>query len=125
MMADTRTARPADLPAKRATGDTGLTAEILIAELGPWLEAERANRVLATASRMVADYAPQAPIELRYEAILRFSGYLAEADYGAIQSETMGPQSNTYTVNHASMFRNSGAAALLTRYRVRRAGAIG
>ena len=39
--------------------------------------------------------------------------------------ETIGPQSITYTLNHAAAFRNCGAAGLLAPWKVRRAGAIG
>ena len=83
-----------------------------------------AARLLAVATRVVEDYAPDAPEVLQNEAVIRFGGYLGQSDFGGIPEETIGPQSVKYTVNHAAAFRNCGAAALLTRYRVRRAGAI-
>ena len=85
---------------------------------------ERAAQLGAVAAEMVESYAPQAPQILRDEAVIRFSGYLAQSDFGTIAKEAIGPRSIDYTVNHASAFRNSGAAALVTRWRVRRAGAI-
>ena len=48
----------------------------------------------------------------------------ARADYGTVRSEPLGAQSADYTTNHVATFRNSGAAALLTRYVRRRAGAL-
>ena len=61
---------------------------------------------------------------LQDEAVIRFAGYLSNTFYGAVLSETEGPLTVQYQANDAAAFRNSGAAALLTRYKVRRAGAI-
>ena len=83
-----------------------------------------AARVLAVATRVVEDYAPNAPEVLQNEAVVRFAGYLGGSDFGGIVKDSIGPQATEYTLNHAAAFRNSGAAMLLTRYRVRRAGAI-
>ena len=41
------------------------------------------------------------------------------------KTETVGPFTVEYAMNHAAAFRNSGAASLLTRHKVRRAGAVG
>lgn len=114
---------PIDCPAETDT-PTGitLTAQQLAAETGATID--RATRVLAVAARLVADYAPQAPTEALNEACVRFGGYLLASDYGTARSESLGPQSVEYVTNHAAMFRNSGAMALLTRYKRRRAGAI-
>ena len=79
----------------------------------------------AAASAMVERYAPGAPQALKDEAVIRFAGYLAQADFGGFRSEgqgvggTPGPE---YVTNHAPAFRNCGAAMLLTPWRVRRAG---
>ena len=85
---------------------------------------ERATRLLAVATAIVERYAPTAPSSLQNEAVIRFGGYLGQSDYGTIRTETIGPRSVEYHLNHAAMFRNSGAESLLTRYRVRRGGAI-
>ena len=85
---------------------------------------ERIGGIGAAASAMVEMYAPSAPESLREEAAIRFGGYLAESSFGAHTKETMGPLDLQHA-NHAAMFRNSGAAALLSRWRIRRAGAIG
>ena len=100
-----------------------VTAEQLAAESSASLD--RATRVLPVAQRTVEDYAPNASDELKDEAVYRFGGYLLGSDYGAIRTETIGPRSVEYNLNHAAAFRNSGAAMLLTRYKVRRAGHIG
>ena len=86
---------------------------------------ERAAELGAVASAMVEQYAPRAPGALKDEAVLRFAGYLAQSDFGTIAKEGIGPRDVEYVTNHASAFRNSGAAMLITRWRVRRAGAIG
>ena len=85
----------------------------------------RATRVLPVAVAAVEDYAPAAPEPLKDEAVYRFAGYLLGSDFGAVAKETIGPLDREFTVNHAAAFRNCGAAMLLTRYRVRRARAIG
>lgn len=89
-------------------------------------DADRIDALLAVASDRIEEYAPAAPQSTRNEASVRFAGYLAQSDYGGIVDESVeGYRSVTYTVNHAAAFRNSGAMALLTRWKVRRAGAIG
>ena len=54
---------------------------------------------------------------------MRFN--LVQNDYGTIRTEEIGPKRVEYHLNHAAMFRNSGAAALLTRHKRRRAGSVG
>ena len=100
-----------------------LTAQELADETGADLS--RATRVLGVATAMVEDYAPLAPAAVQNEAAIRLGGYLVASDYGAIRAESLGPQSMDYTTNHAAAFRNCGAAMLLTRWKRRRAGAIG
>ena len=100
-----------------------VTAQQLADESGAALD--RAGRVLPVAQRTVEDYAPNAPDELKDEAVYRFGGYLLGSDYGAVRQETVGSLTIEYNLNHAAAFRNSGAAALLTRHKRRRAGHIG
>ena len=106
------TTRSAELAARRLALATG-QSEALATVIGP------------VAAALVERYAPGAPQAVKDEATIRCAGYLATADFGAVQSEAIGPRSLTWTPNHADMFRRSGAAALLTRWRVRRAKAIG
>ena len=87
-------------------------------------DSDTAAALLAVASALVEQYAPGAPVALQNEAAVRFAGYLAQSDFGAIPKESIGPRSVDYVTNHASAWRNSGAAMLLSRWRVRRAGAI-
>ena len=96
---------------------------MLAVEIG--VTEERATRLLEVATKLVVRYAPNAPTAVVNESVIRFAGYLGESGYGAVRSETVGPMSVEYQTNHAAAFRNSGAAALLTHYRVRRAGPIG
>ncbi len=86
---------------------------------------ELAQRVGVAASAMIEQYAPGAPQALKDEAVIRLGGYLAGSDFGGIAKESIGPLDTEFTVNHANAFRNCGAAALLSRWRVRRAGKIG
>ena len=109
---------PSESPAETAP----LTAQELADETSATLA--RATRVLPVATTLVERYAPNAPHVLKREAAIRFGGYLLGSDYGGIAKESIGPREAEYTVNHASAFRNSGAAMLLTGFRVRRAGAI-
>ena len=86
---------------------------------------QRSERVLAVAIQTVVDYAPAAPTTLLDEAVIRFGAYLLGADSGTVRSESDGPFQTEYQLNHATAFRNSGAAMLLTRHKVRRGGVIG
>ena len=113
---------PAPTPAP-TTNPVTVTAAELAAEAG--IDTDRAARILRVASQTVTDYAPLAPTVMLNEAVYRYGGYLGQSDYGETRTETLGPLSIEHVVNHAAAFRNSGAAALLTRYKVRRAGAIG
>ena len=100
-----------------------ITAADLAGEIGA--TEDRAARLLAVAAEVVETYAPDAPDVLQNEAVIRFAGYLAQSDFGTIRTEEIGPKRIEYHLNHAAMFRNSGAAGLLTGHKRRRAGAIG
>ena len=100
-------------------------ARLQAAVAGRAAESDEAARALGTmASARVEREAPGAPQAVRDEAVIRYAGYMAQADFGSIQDETIGPRSTTYTVNHAAAFRLSGAYGLLAPWKVRRAGAI-
>ncbi len=78
------------------------------------------------AAALIEREAPGAPQAIKNESLIRFVGYLAQADFGAIASEsTVGNKQIEYTVNHSAIFRNSGAKGLLAPWKIRRAGAIG
>ena len=123
-MSGSESAIPGGALAGKASGPSTLTAAELASFLG--IEAPRAATLLEVARLRVDTYAPAAPAAMANEAVRRFAGYLNEADsFGAISQEDIGPLQISRTTNHANAFRNSGAAALLSRWRVRRAGAIG
>ena len=83
---------------------------------------EAASALGAMASARVEREAPTAPQAIRDEATIRFAGYMAGGDYGAVRSETIGPRSVDYTTNHSNAWRSCGAHALLAPWRVHRAG---
>ena len=106
-------------PTSGVTLTAGQLADETTAEL------DRAERVLAVATAIVVAYAPLAPSVLLNEAVIRLGGYLAQSDYGSVREESkVGNLSVSYQTNHAMAFRNSGAQALVTRWKIRRAGLI-
>lgn len=66
------------------------------------------SRILASATAMVENYAPTAPESVQNEAAIRLGGYLYDAPPGASMRST-------------NPFSDSGAQALLARFRVVRA----
>ena len=99
-----------------------LTATELAAVIGT--DPTRAGHLLATTWAMVARYAPAAPEAVHREAVTRTSGWLAEQPAAAVRSESVGDISSSYAPTHMSALRHSGAMALLSPWKVRRAGAI-
>lgn len=85
----------------------------------------RLDMLAETACEIVQRYAPEAPQPIKREALFRLVGYLHGSDYGGFVSETLGPQSFTHASTNADFARRSGALALLSPYRIRRAGAAG
>ena len=57
----------------------------------------RTPRLFDVASEQVNRYAPLAPTVLKNEAVVRYSGYLAQSDYGGVKSESVGPRSVEYS----------------------------
>ncbi|MCY4360808.1 MAG: hypothetical protein OXE42_01285 [Gammaproteobacteria bacterium] len=90
------------------------------------------ERLGAVASARVEQYAPGAPDPIKTEAVILFSGYLLEsarAGYGVKRGDSTDLNghvsvSGDYVTNHGAGFRNCSAAALLSPWKVRRAGAI-
>ena len=99
-----------------------ISAAALAAELG--IVEARATQLLAVSSALVLEYAPGAPDALADEAVIRCSGWLAEQPAAAVRSEREGEIETSYAVANLSALRHSGAMALLSRWTVRRAGAI-
>ncbi len=125
----TGAARPADarIPPEQPAAIPPLTATELANRIKGAASKSTAvaESLLAAANARVQRYAPDAPDAIKVEAIVRFAGYLAQSDFGGIVSEKIGPMDRQFAINHASAFRNSGAAMLLSPWRVRRAAAFG
>ena len=83
-----------------------------------------ADGIGAAASALVEREAPGAPQAVKDEATIRVAGYLSQSDFGGIRREEEGPRNVEYALNHAGMFRQSGAKGLLAPWKTRRAGAI-
>ena len=110
-----------DTPAAQAAAITRLRAAVA----GRAESDEAACALGEMASARVEREAPLAPQNIRDEATIRYAGYMAQADYGPVMSETIGPDTKTYQANHAAAFRLCGAAGLVSPWKIRRAGVIG
>ena len=79
-----------------------------------------AERLLPVARALVMKYAPNCPEAINAEAIIRIVGYFSEARYGGfVSNETKIPPAS-----HAAAFRNSGAMALVSPWKKRRAARV-
>ena len=83
-----------------------------------------AERLLPVAVALVEDYAPGAPSEVQDEAALRCCGWLVEQPRAAVRSERQGDIETEFNPSSLSALRHSGAMGLLTRWKVRRGGAV-
>ena len=99
-----------------------LTALQLAQAIGTDLQTS--SELLDVAVNEVESYSPKAPGANKREAVIRFAGYLKNAENLGVSSQSFGPKSAEIIVNHSSAFRNSGAAMLLTRYKRRRGGKV-
>ena len=88
------------------------------------INSAEATRFLAVSSALVHRYAPDAPDPVSNEAVIRCSGWLNEQPHAAVRSEAIGDISTAYAPTHTSALRHSGAMALLSPWKIRRAGAI-
>ena len=96
----------------------------LKAAIGPDLTDERVQALGATAAALVEQYAPDAPSPVKNEAVIRTAGYLAEQPAAAVRSESTGDVSTSFAPSMQSALRHSGSMALLSPWKIRRAGAI-
>ena len=99
-----------------------LTISTLQTELG--IDSTTATRLLAVSTSLVERYAPTAPAAIQNEAAIRCCGWLNEQPHAAVRSESVGDISTDYSPNMQSALRHSGGMALLSPWKVRRAGAI-
>ena len=111
-------------PARTATASLAAA----LAELGAALGEDDDHvtaRLGAAAGALVERYAPDAPDAIKCEAVIRTAGWLRQApSYGA-RSESMGDISTTFSPSMTGALRASGAMALLSPWKVRRAGVVG
>ena len=99
-----------------------ITATELAEAVG--VDSTTAIRLLAVAAALVGRYAPDAPGAIADEAAIRTAGWLTEMPSAAITSESEGDIRTSYSPTMQSALRHSGAMALLSPWRVRRAGVI-
>ena len=99
-----------------------ITAAQLAEAVG--VDSTTAARLLAVAAALVGRYAPDAPYAVANEAVIRTVGWLAEQPSAAIRSETEGDIRTSYAPMMQSALRHSGSMALLSPWKMRRAGAI-
>ena len=99
-----------------------ITAAELAEAVG--VDSKTATRLLAVAAALVGRYAPDAPDAVANEAAIRTAGWLAEQPAAAIRAETEADISTSYAPSMQSALRHSGAMALCSPWKIRRAGAI-
>ena len=83
-----------------------------------------AARLLEVCTEMVNDYASEVPDAIANEAVIRTAGWLVEQPPG-IMSQSVGDGLSIDYRGGTSPLRNSGAMALLSPFKKRRARAIG
>ena len=86
--------------------------------------ADQAARLLPVASRLVEQYAPDAPEEIQNEAVIRVAGWLGQTPAGSLTRVQTGPRETEYAPGQKGALRHSGAMSLLAPWKVRRGGAI-
>ena len=111
-------------PWPRLTSEVDAAVECLRQVLPDSLNDARIKRLGATASAHVERYANRAPQNVKDQAAELFAGYLSQARTGPVTKITLANLDIERMTNHAAMFRNCGAAALLSPWKIRRGGAI-
>ena len=106
------------------TSPVALQAAIEQLSVAIGASAEIAARLGPVASELVEDYAAGARQAIKNEAVIRCSGWLHGARPRGLTSMKTGPIDFEFASTAASALRASGAMALLSRWKVRRAGVI-
>ena len=84
-----------------------------------------AERLLPVARALVERYAPAAPEDIQNEAAARCAGWLKDSPASGLYESQRGERGFTLARPHSlGALRSSGAMALLSPWKVRRAGAI-
>ena len=97
----------------------------LKAVLGADLDDARVQALGAAAAALVERYAAAAPEAIKNEAVSRCAGWMSEQPAAAVRSEATGDISTSYAATHVSALRHSGAMAMLSSWKIRRAGTVG
>ena len=103
-------ATPADLPA----------IAVRVAAVTASGDDERDRELAELAVEACNAYAPAAPVSAVREAAVRMAGWLRDVSPGH-EAVTLDGDAVQHRMSHGSALRNSGAQALLSVYRVRRA----
>ena len=96
----------------------------LKAAIGPELDDARVQALGETAATLIERYAPAAPDSIKRESAIRAAGWLKEQPAAAVRSESTGDISTSFAPSMQSALRHSGAMALLSPWKIRRAGVI-
>ena len=105
-------------PNQGTAGETAALAYLRRACAGFTKESDEAARALGQlAAARVEREAPGAPQAVKNQAAVRYCGYMAQADFGTIRQETIGPKDTQYIVNHQRAWINCGAKALLSPWK--------
>ena len=84
-----------------------------------------ADRLHPVAKALVEQYAPNAPEAVQNEATIRTAAFLKDTKPTTLQSLRVGNIDLSFNTNQKSALRHSGAMALLSPFKQRRAGVIG
>ena len=84
----------------------------------------QAARLLPVATAMVERYAQRAPDVMHNESAIRVCGYLSQQPESSQRSDRIGDVETQWAPGNVSALRHSGAMALLTLWKVRRAGVV-
>ena len=87
------------------------------------VDVDTATRLLNVASPIVEEYTrgSTVPGGVENEAVIRCAGYLHGQPKPGIKRESAGPLSVSYAADNTSALRHSGAMALLSSFKQRRA----
>ena len=117
------TSRSAPAPEPEPTPDPdAMTAAELAVILGS--EEDEAERLLTVAVGLVERFAPDAPQAIRNEGIIRCAGWLYESPASGARMEREGEIATSFSPASTGALRASGAMALLSPWKIRRAGVI-
>ena len=105
-------------PAKGTQGETAALAYLTRACAGFTSNGDDAARALGLmASERVEREAPGAPQSVKNQAVVRYCGYMAQADFGTIRQESIGPKDIQFVVNHQRAWINCGAKSILAPWK--------